>query len=161
VKIVWWLLLGLLLLPVQSTAQGQRMPRPQQRRDVLEAQVFNRFMNRVSADMRLNRAGQDRLARYLRQSGMQRRALAQEAVQLRRRLVAATRDSTQSDADIDRLLQELTQLRTREQELWNRDWSELSSQLTPRQRAVFLLRWMNFNERLRGIIQGRDSLDVR
>jgi hypothetical protein len=162
VKIAWWLLLGLLLLPVQSAAQGQRMPRPQQQppRDVLEAQVFNRFMNRVSADMRLNRAGQARLTRYLRQSGMQRRALAQEAVQLRRRLVAATRDSTQSDADIDRLLQELTQLRTREQELWNRDWSELSSQLTPRQRAVFLLRWMNFNERLRGIIQGRDSLDV-
>jgi hypothetical protein len=159
VKIAWWVLVCSLLLPVESV--GQRLQRPPQaRRDQLEAQVFNRFMNRVSVDMRLSRAGRNKLATYLRQSGTQRRALAQETVQLRRRLVAATRDSTRSDADIDRLLQELIQLRAREQELWNRDWSEMSSQLTPRQRAIFLLEWMRFNERLRGIIQGRDTLDV-
>ena len=152
---IQWLLMAALLLPAAVSAQrgppGLRQPRRE-----LEQQVFDRFMTKVSTDMRLNPERRDRLGRYVRQSGMQRRMLAQQTVQLRRRLVAATRDTTTSDAQIDQLLKELVDLRAREQELWNRDQAELANILTPRQRAVFLLEWMMFNDRIRDIMQGRD-----
>jgi hypothetical protein len=156
VKSIRWLLLLALLMPAALSAQrGQAA-----RRNMQEAEVFNRFLTRVSTDMRLNAAGRNRLEQYLRQSGRQRRELAQQTVQLRRRLVQATRDSTASEADIDQLLQQFTQLRAREQELWNRDQAELANQLTPRQRAVFLLQWVAFNERVRNIMQGRAPPDT-
>jgi Spy/CpxP family protein refolding chaperone len=133
--------------------------RPQ--REVLEAQVFDHFMTRVSTEMRLSTAGRTRLEQYLKQSGAQRRELARQTVQLRRRLFEATRDSTSAEAEIDQLLREFAQLREREQELWNRDQAELANQLTPRQRAVFILQWMAFNERIRSIMQGREPPDRR
>jgi hypothetical protein len=148
------LLIGAVLFPAAAEAQRGLGQRPQRRE--LEQQVFDRFMTKVSTDMRLNPEGRNRLGRYVRQSGMQRRMLSQQTVQLRRRLVAATQDTTTNEAQIDQLLKELVDLRAREQELWNRDQAELANILTPRQRAVFMLEWMVFNDRIRDIMQGRD-----
>ncbi|MGH7471076.1 MAG: hypothetical protein ACRENP_24265 [Longimicrobiales bacterium] len=159
-KMIRWLLLGALILPAGVAGQRGLQGRGIGPRRELEAQVFDRFMTKVSTDMRLNASGRGRLEQYLRQSGRQRRELAQQTVQLRRRLVMATRDSTTSEANIDQLLQQFAQLRVREQELWNRDQAELANQLTPRQRAVFILQWMAFNERIRGIMQGREPPDT-
>ncbi len=156
------LVLTLLLVPVAAGAQRVgRGQRPAAREALLEAQIFDRFMDKVSTDMQLDSNGRNRLRQHLRQSGEQRRLLAQQTVQLRRRLVEATRDSTTSDAQIDGLLQQFVQLRVREQELWNRDQNELAGLLTPRQRAQFLLQWITFNERIRGIMQGRDTAAPR
>jgi hypothetical protein len=76
-------------------------------------------------------------------------------VQLRRQLMRAARDSTVTDAEVDRMLGQLEQLRLREQDLWSRDNAALSQILTPRQRAIFLLEFMRFNERIRDLVQQR------
>ena len=158
-KAIAWLLALVLVAPATATAQRGRAQGMRPQREVLEAQVFDRFMTRVSTDMGLSSAGRSRLEQYLRQSGVQRRELARQTVQLRRRLFEATRDSTVAESEIDQLLRQFTQLREREQELWNRDQAELSNQLTPRQRAVFMLQWMAFNDRIRTIMQGREPPD--
>jgi hypothetical protein len=167
VKVTSWLVIASLLMPVAVSAQGGRQMRPPgpgrgmlqgQRppgRDALEAQVFEGFVSKVSQDMRLDAPGQQRLKQHLQQSGQQRRQLTQQSVQLRRQLMRASRDSTVTDAEVDRMLGQLEQLRLREQELWSRDNAALSQILTPRQRAIFLLEFMRFNERIRDLVQQR------
>ncbi len=166
-KSIRWLVLISVLVPAGSVAQGGRLDRPGPgrgalqgqrppvRRDVLEAQVFERFMNKVSTDMKLDQPGQQRLRQHLQQSGQQRRQLTQQTVQVRRRLMQAVRDSTVTDVEVERLLNQFEQLRTREQELWSRDNAALSQILTGRQRAVFVLEFMQFNERIRDLVQQR------
>ena len=166
-KVTSWLVIASLLVPVVVSAQGGRQNRPGQGRvmlqgqrpgagrDALEAQVFERFVSKVSQDMRLDAPGQQRLKQHLQQSGQQRRQLTQQTVQLRRQLMRASRDSTVTDAEVDRLLGQLEQLRLREQDLWSRDNAALSQILTPRQRAIFLLEFMRFNERIRDLVQQR------
>lgn len=165
-KVTSWLVIASLLVPVAVSAQGGRANRPGQGRvmlqgqrpagrDVLEAQVFEGFVSKVSQDMRLDAPGQQRLKLHLQQSGQQRRQLTQQSVQLRRQLMRASRDSTVTDAEVDRMLGQLEQLRIREQDLWSRDNAALSQILTPRQRAIFLLEFMRFNERIRDLVQQR------
>jgi hypothetical protein len=153
-----WLLLAL-FTPLVAAAQAVDRPAPpaQQRRLALEAQIFNRFMNKVSTDMQLDATGRGRLEQHLRQSGQQRRALAQRSAELRRSLVRAVRDPATPDAEIDRILTEFNQLRAREEALWSQDQEALSRLLNPRQRAVFMLQWMQFNERLRDLMQQRPA----
>ena len=156
-KLFRLLLIALIVLP--SAVSAQRLQRPgtpgPARRQMLEAQVFNRFMNRVSTDMRLEADVRARLERHVRESGEQRRRLAQQSVQLRRQLMVAVRDSTTSDANIATLLQELEQLRAQENELWRNDQDALSRILNPRQRAIFVLQFMQFNDRIRELMQQR------
>jgi hypothetical protein len=157
VKFIRAVLLIVLVSPALGSAQAAERVPPQQRRQALEAQIFNRFMNRVSTDMQLDAPSRSRLEQHLRQSGQQRRALTQRTVQLRRNLVQAVRDSTTSDAEIDRLLNEFNQLRAREQALWQQDQDALGRMLNPRQRAIFMLQWVQFNERLRELMQQRPA----
>ena len=144
-----------LLLPAVLSAQAPARQDPAltpQRRAQLEAQIFNRFLTRVSTDMKLDAAGKARLETHLRQMGEQRRALAQQSVQLRRRLMNAVRDSAMADADIQRLLNDLADLKRREEQLWQRDMDTLDRLLTPRQRGIYILQWMQFNDRLRELL---------
>jgi Spy/CpxP family protein refolding chaperone len=156
-------LLSLLaLMPALATAQrradgfpGGRLGPPPGARQRLEAEVFDRFMNKVSRDLRLDAPARTRLERHVRETGQQRRMLAQRSVELRRRLNQAVRDSSRSDAEIGGLLDEFEQLRTREHELWKSDQDALGRMLTPRQRAVFTLQFMMMNERIRDLMQQR------
>lgn len=147
-------MLLLVLVPVTATAQAaQRVPA--QRRAALEAQIFNRFMNKVTTDMKLDAAGRARLEQHLRQIGPERRALAQRTVLLRRNLVQAVRNPATPDAEIERLLEQFNQLRAEEEALWTRDQDALGRLLDPRQRAIFVLQYMQFNERIRELMQQR------
>ena len=145
----------MLILPLAAAAQapppGQKPLTPQTRAQ-LEAQVFNRFVNRVTTEMRLDAGGRARFETHLRQMGEQRRVLAQQSVQMRRRLQNAVRDSTVADADIQRLLVDFSDLRRREEQLWQRDQETLDRMLTPRQRAIYILHWVQFNDRLRDLL---------
>src|SRR5262245_25630119 len=159
----------LALLPALATAQqaAQRLPRqnipgarlgaPPGGRQRLEAEIFNRFMNKVSRDMQLDANARMRLERHVRETGQQRRMLAQRSVELRRRLNQAVRDPSRSDAEISGLLDEFEQLRTRENELWKSDQDALGRMLTPRQRAQFTLQFMQLNERIRELVQQRQQ----
>lgn len=149
-----WLLIGM-LWPAVAGAQTQERGPPGQRRAALEAQIFNRFMNRVTTDMQLDAPGRARLEQHLRQSGQQRRELAQRTVTLRRNLVQAVRNPATPDAEIDRLLTEFNSLRAQEEALWSRDQDALGRVLNPRQRAIFVLQWIQFNERIRDLMQQR------
>jgi len=156
----------LALVPAVTSAQAQRLPRDQrlgrmggapEGRARLEAQIFDRFMNRVSRDLQLDANSRTRLERHVRETGQQRRQLAQQSVQLRRRLNQAVQDPNRSDAEIAGLLNEFEQLRTRENELWKNDQNALGQMLTPRQRAVFTLQFMQLNDRIRDLVQQRQG----
>jgi uncharacterized membrane protein len=112
-------------------------------------------MNRVSTDMRLDTQGRNRLEQHLQQSGQQRRQLSQRAVQLRRELMNAVRNEQTTDAEMDRLLKQFNQLRAEEEAQWVRDQESLARMLNPRQRAVFILQYMRFNEQIRDLLQQR------
>jgi Spy/CpxP family protein refolding chaperone len=152
------ILLVAVMLPATAAAQ-QKLGQPPNRRQ-LEAQVFQRFVNRVSTDMRLDAPGRARLEQHLRVTGDQRRILAQQAAQTRRRLIEMVRDSTRSEAEIEKVLTDFTALRAREEEMWKRDQQALDRMLTPRQRAVFILQWTQFNERLREMVQQRPGAAI-
>jgi hypothetical protein len=163
------LIIALVLLPTAATAQtrggAQRQQvqqelrqggagTPQQRR-ALEEQVFNRFVNRVSTDMRLDAPNRARLEQFLRRSQLEHRLRAQQTTLLRRQLNQAVRDSTISDTEITRLLAQMEQLKLQDDEQWKRDQTALAQMVGPRQRAVFILQWMQFNERIRDIMADR------
>jgi len=149
----------LALLPVATQAQrpeGEGSGGPNHaRRAELEAQIFSRFMDRVTEQLKLDTGSRQRLEEQLRANGDRRRALARSTVQLRQQLVRATRDSTASEAEIQRLLNQFDQLRQQENELWSSEQQALANLLSPRQRALFTLEWLRFNERVRGMMMER------
>ena len=153
-KILRLVVLMALFTPLAATAQVGRPGGPPPRQ-VLERQIFERFMNRVSTDMRLDTQGRTRLEQHVRQSGQERRQLNQRAVQLRRELMNAVRNEQTTDAEMDRLLKQFNQLRAEEEALWVRDQESLARMLNPRQRAVFILQYMRFNEQIRDLLQQR------
>ena len=145
-KKVW--LLFALFVPVALQAQR---PELGPRREMLQGQVVRRFMNHVSNQMQLDASTRGRLEQHLRQSGEQRRSLAQRSLQLRQEAMDAVRDSAASDADYRRLLNEMTDLRLKEENLWKDDQAALSRILTPRQQLQFVLMWLRFNEQIRDL----------
>lgn len=159
------LVLVLLLAPLAAQAQRPGAPAaggPREgnqpgapRRAELEAQIFSRFMDRITQELKLDAAGRQRIEQHLREGGDRRRALARSTVQLRQQLVRAVADSTRTDAEIQRLLGQFEELRQQEDELWSAEQQALARILTPRQTAVFTLEWLRFNERVRGIMMER------
>jgi len=158
VRLVTLILAGVLAAPTLAQAQAQD-PRAV-RRDaqiMLEAQIFDRFIQRIGEDMGLDEAGRQRLRQYLQESGERRRALARRAVALRRELQQAMYNPNTPDDRFTRIVNDLRDLRREEQKLWEADHEALSRVLTPRQHAIFVLEWTRFQDRIREIAAPRGA----
>jgi Spy/CpxP family protein refolding chaperone len=136
---------GLLALPGLLLAQNPDMDR----RQMLQGQIIQRFMDHATTQLKLDQATRAKLEQQLRDSGAKRRELAQSTAQLRRRMMDETRDSTTSEADLKKLLGDMTALRQREEDLWKSDQDALARILTPRQQVRFVFMWLRFNEQVR------------
>lgn len=145
------MLVLLILWPASALAQGPE----RERREQLEAQIVQRFLNHASNELQLDGATRTRLEQHLRTTAPRRRALAQHTVQLRGQMLRAVRDETTPDSAFSRLINEMTRLRGLEEEVWRSDQESLSRILTPRQHARFVVMWIRFNEQVRDMAMGR------
>jgi hypothetical protein len=161
VKSSIFFILALVLLPASLAAQqrgralsqGGRQGAPP--RAALERQIISTFVARTGEEMALAPEGRQQLERILQDSHARRRQLGMDAAELRRRLAAAVRDPGTADTQFAALLREADELRRREHALWERDQQEISSALTPRQQAIFVLRWVRLQERIQQLIAAR------
>lgn len=149
------ILLGMLLaLPAAAAAQPpDRMP--VRSRLQLERQVMERFASQVGDELGLSRADRGRVQDWLIQTNVRRREMARETMVLRRRLADAVRQPGTTDAEFERLLDDLRDVRRRELEALQADERELATWLTPRQRAHLLVGLGRFQERIRDLIAER------
>jgi Spy/CpxP family protein refolding chaperone len=150
----------LLLAPVAAHTQ-QNAPDParraamEARRDSLEAELLNRFMDQLDRELRLDADQRTRTERALRTGAGRRRELMRASGELRGQLHRALRSTATADAEYTRLLAEHDALRQREHDLWRREQDELARILTPRQRAQFIVQWARFQDSVRDIIAQR------
>lgn len=149
-RIFAFLIAGL-LVPAGVLAQE----RQDERRAALEAQVYQRFLDRASQQLGLDGAQRGRLDQVLQATAIQRRGLARKGGELRMELVRALRDPATTEAEFNRLLVELDSLRDREFEVWREEQRALAGVLNPRQRAAFIGLRGRFNERLLELRQRR------
>lgn len=138
-----------LVLPGAAAAQQQWRADP--RRERLETEVLERFVDRAARELALDADGRDRLGRVLRASAEQRRAIAEESRRLRQELARALREPSTSDGEFERLLDELAALRERELGQWRDEQRALADVLDPRQRAQFLVLAARFQDRVRDV----------
>ncbi|HEU4648492.1 MAG TPA: hypothetical protein VFS33_05490 [Gemmatimonadales bacterium] len=132
-----------LLLPAGASAQAQRNA-PERR--ALQARVVDRFMDRAAERLRLDASQRRRLEDAMRQNEGRRRALAREAVGLRQRLAQAVDDANVPESEIQRMLDQMADLRRRELDLWQDEQRSLAGVLGPRQRAQFMVMRLQFTE---------------
>lgn len=145
----------LVIGPMPLAAQRPGGPPPQQRRDMLEHQVGERFMRGVATQLKLDAPTRVKLQEHLLKSGEQRRDLAERSQILRIQMVRAARDTTTSDAQLRAYLNEASELKQREDEIWKSDQAALSRILTPRQHVQFVFMWLRLNEQIRDITNRR------
>ncbi|MEO5511861.1 MAG: hypothetical protein ABIV28_08000 [Longimicrobiales bacterium] len=127
------------------------LPRRDAKRDALEAQVLNRFLNRASDDVGLDGAQRTRVGEIVRASGLRRRALNGRSVELHRRFQVAIRTADTPPATFSRLLADHQALRSEEQQIAETEQAELKKVLSPRQQAHFLMLWIRLQENARQI----------
>ena len=140
-----------LLIPAVASAQAPE----RQRREQLEAQIVQRFLNHTAHELELDAGSRTRLEQHLRSTAPRRRHLAQNTVQLRGQILRAVRDESTPDSEFTRLINEMTRLRDQEEDMWKSDQEALSRILTPRQHARFVVMWIRFNEQVRDMAMGR------
>lgn len=149
------------LAPAAAQAQGRRGGPPPRadlqspNRRMLERQIIQRFVEQSGQEMGLNTDARTRLGRILDDSNEQRRTLAVESVQLRQKLTEALRNPSTTDDQFRDILDEITDLRGREHDLWKHEQDQLSKALTPRQRAQFMVRWLRLQDNIRSLIDQR------
>jgi hypothetical protein len=156
------ILIAAFLLLTPAAAQAQQTGSDQERRamllarrDSLEAEVVQKFVRRLTRDLKLNAAQQTQTERVLKESGVQRRELSRASMQLRGRIFRAARNAETTEAEFIGLLAEHEALRAREHDLWRNDQEQLARILDPRQRALFLLSWAHFQDDMRDILSRR------
>ncbi len=125
------------------------------RRQQLQQQVFARFMDRAQQRLGLSAAERQRLEQVVRANEVQRRELAREARQVRQQLNVAARDPNTPQAEYDRLLAQVAELRQRDLALWREEQAQLATVLNPRQRAQFMAMRMEFAEMVQRMRQQR------
>jgi hypothetical protein len=143
------------LLAAQTPDDQARRARIEARRDSLEREVVQKFVDRLTRELRLDADQRTQTERVLASSGVQRRELMRASGALRGRIVRAVRAETTSDADFARLLTDHEALRAREHDLWRREQEELSRILTTRQRVQFIMMWAHFQDEMRDILSRR------
>jgi len=146
-------ILGLVLLAAPVAGQGVGNPSAErmQRREQLERQVRHRFMEQVAERLQLSAAQRDTMAQVLEEGADARHALALESRAVRRSLMATVRNPDAPMQRYEVLLDRLNEVREGERALERREEARLARVLDPRQRALFLVMRMNFNERVRGM----------
>ncbi len=153
---------GALLALVVTFATGAGALHAQQgqgaRRAQLEGRVLSEFLDRTQQEMGLSAQQRTRIEEIMRASAQRNREQVRAAMQLRRELRLAVENDGTADAEFSRLLERMEQLRSREQDAWRSDQRDIASVLTPRQRAVFSFRWMEFQERVRAIVGQRRGM---
>jgi len=147
-------LLVLVLFPAMAAAQLPSRQQPRNRLQ-LERQVMERIARQIGDSLQLSPDARTRVEEWLIETNARRRELARETANLRRQLAAGLRDETTGDAEFERLLGELRELRRRELERFQSDERELSQVLTPRQRAQLALRMARLQERMRELMMRR------
>jgi Spy/CpxP family protein refolding chaperone len=155
------LLIALLLvspavLEAQRTGSDDaRRAAMQARRDSLENEVMQRFIERLTKDLRLDADQRAQTERVMKRSGVRRSELMRRSGELRGRLHRALRTETTTDAEFQRLLADHDALRAQEHDLWRQDQNELAAVLTARQRVQFIVSWAHFQETMREIMSQR------
>lgn len=151
-----------LALPAGAMAQQRggpppvrKLTPPLQQRDALERRIIQRFVERTGDEMKLGERGRNELERILRESNGRRRELVAASRELRQRLRQAIDDPDTPDATFEALLDEAEGLQRQEHELFERDQEEIARTLTPRQRAVFMVRWIGLQEQVQELIEAR------
>lgn len=136
----------------QSPPDPARRAALEARRDSLEAEILNRFVEQLTRELRLDADQKQRTERTLRIGAHRRRELMRASGELRGEMIRALRSSTTTDAEFTRLLAQQESLRLRENDLWTREQDELARILNPRQRAQFVLQWARFQDNVREIV---------
>ena len=142
-----WLVVVALLVP--AVAMGQGRGPDQDRRAELERQVRHRFLAQVAERLELTTGQRERVREVLADGAEARRDLALEAHALRIDLLQAVRDEDAPMSRFEVLLERLEAVRAREREIEQQEEAALAEFLDPRQRAVFLMMRMQFNDRIR------------
>lgn len=149
-KKVMLVVLLALAAPVAAVGQGQGQPEDRrERRERLEQQVRTRFLDIATARLELTADQRTRLASVLDEGARERRELARESMAVRRRLMAAAGDEATPSSTFEDLLRRMEALAQREHALQRREQERLAEFLSPRQRALFLMLRMRFNEQVR------------
>jgi hypothetical protein len=154
------LLISGLLFAMPATLAAQqgdsaRRAQMEARRDSLEREIVQKFVVRLTRDLRLDAEQRAQTERILTENGVRRRELMNQAGALRGRMFRATRAESTADTEFTRLLTEHEALRAREHDLWRREQEELARVLSPRQRVQFVTAWAHFQEEMREILSRR------
>lgn len=141
-----WLLLAL-MIPAGAVAQV-RGGDPDRRAE-LEQQIRRHFLAQLGRRLDLSEEQRQRVREVLVDAADARADLAAESHALRADLLQAVRDEETPMSEYETLLERLEAIRARERELAQEEEAALAEFLDPRQRAVFLMLRMEFNQRLR------------
>ena len=138
---------------------AQQQPNP--RRQALQRQVREAFAKVVRKQLNLNDEQMQSLQRVDTKFEQRRRGLLREERQARLDLLAAMADSTSPDQSrIAKQLDALIQAQRARADLLEAEQKELSTFLTPLQRAKYLAVKERLNRRLQQLVQG-DSVGRR
>jgi hypothetical protein len=157
--------LVLALAPAHLDAQvagraGNRLQGGPARRMQLQRQVVQRFVDQSSRELGLSAQQRGRIEQILLANNNRRQELFEQGVQLRMRLAQGLRNPNTSDDELNRILNEMVELREREHQMWRQEQQELAATLPPRQRAQLTMRLLRLQERIRQMIDERPGAPV-
>jgi Spy/CpxP family protein refolding chaperone len=136
----------------QPAADAGRRAALEARRDSLEAELMQRFLDQLFRELQVEAATRAEVERVVQEGAARRRELLRSSGELRLRLHRAMRNDAATDADFTRLLAAHEALRQRETEIWRGEQEQLARVLSPRQRAQFVVHWVRFHDQVRDIV---------
>lgn len=149
-------LLLVVLATAAAPAGAQQQRASQERRAELEARILAEFMARVAQQSGMSETQQVQVRAILEESAARHRERTVAAMRLRRALVEAVQNESTPEAAFTRIMREIEALRADEQDAWQADQRAIAGVLTPRQRAIFSVRWLDFQDRVRAAMGARD-----
>ena len=147
--------LVVMLMALGASTAAQERARSDAERAQLEARVLERFLERAGAEAGMSDAQRARVRTILQESVQRHRERVETGARLRRELISAVRAPGTSDAELERILAQIEELRAQEHASWQSDQEAIAGVLSARQRATFSLRWMTFQESVRAMMGAR------